>query len=276
MSRALASKIAIVTGSSSGHGRAIALAFAKAGASVVCSDLQPEARQEGYEQDLSVPTHSLIKQTGGVSIFQACDVSKPSQIKQLVDTAVKEYGRLDIMVNNAGIFTGLKTIVEETDDDFNRTMAINMGGVYYGCKYAIRQFLSQAEPSKNADGEAQDQPPIGKIVNIASMGGLIGLAKEPSYCASKGAVVNLTRQLGIDFGPKRINVNSLCPGYMATAMVRPFIEDPALNKSISDATPWPRLGTAKDVSDATLFLAGPQSDWITGTMLTVDGGCTAK
>ncbi|KAF5624651.1 alcohol dehydrogenase [Fusarium tjaetaba] len=274
--KALAGKVAIVTGASSGNGRAISLALAKAGSKVVCSDLQPEARQEGYEKDLSVPTHELIRKLGGEAIFQRCDVSNSSQIEELVSKAASTFGRLDIMVNNAGIFTGLKNILEETDDDFDRTMSINTRGTYFGCKYAIKQFLSQSEPAADTSEDAQSHPSIGKIINIASMGGLIGLAREPSYCASKGAVVNLTRQLAVDFGPSRINVNSLCPGFLATAMVRPFIEDKALNTSLHDATPWPRLGSAKDVSDAVLFLASPQSDWVTGTIMTVDGGFTSK
>nr|RBQ85579.1 hypothetical protein FVER53263_10523 [Fusarium verticillioides] len=192
-------------------------------------------------KDLAVPTHELIKNLGGESIFQRCDVSNSSQIEKLVSKAASTFGRLDIMVNTAGIFTGLKSILEETHDDFDRNMSINTRGTYFGCKYAIKQFLSQSEPAPDTSEDAQSHHSIGKIISIASMGGLIGLAQEPSYCASKGAVVNLTRQLAVDFGPSRINVNSLCPGFLATAMVRPFIEDKALNKSLHDATPWPRL-----------------------------------
>ncbi|KAG9494849.1 hypothetical protein J7337_013078 [Fusarium musae] len=192
-------------------------------------------------KDLAVPTHELIKNLGGESIFQRCDVSNSSQIEKLVSKAASKFGRLDIIVNTAGIFTGLKNILEETHDYFDRNMPINTRGTYLGCKYAIKQFLSQSEPAPDTSEDTQSHHSIGKIISIASMGGLIGLAREPSYCASKGAVVNLTRQLAVDFGPSRINVNSLCPGFLATAMVRPFIEDKALNKSLHDATPWPRL-----------------------------------
>ncbi|KAM5342002.1 hypothetical protein ACJ41O_015033 [Fusarium nematophilum] len=234
----LAGRIAVVTGASSGNGRAIVLALASTVASVVCSDIQPEGRQGGYENDLSIPTHELIASSGAESLFRRCDVSKASDIKPLVDIAVERFGRLDIMVNNAGIFTGPKTILEETEDHVDHPTAINTRGVYFGCKYAICQFLSQAE-SATTDGahsNGQTQPSIGKIINIASIGGLAGLTKEPSYCTSKGAVVNPTRQLAIDFSPRCINVSALCPGFLATAMVRPFIEDPSLNKSLHEAT----------------------------------------
>ena len=144
------------------------------------------------------------------------------------------------MVNNAGIFTGLHTIVDETEDEYDRTMAVNAKSVWLGCKFAIRQMLTQ-EP---VDGSR------GRIVNIASIGGLVGLAAEPAYCAAKGAVVNLTRQLAVDFAPERINVNAICPGFLATAMVRPFLDDPELNKVLHAKSPWPELGTAEDVGKA--------------------------
>jgi hypothetical protein len=269
LSKRLLGRTAIVTGSSSGNGRAIALALAKAGANVVCSDLNPDARPEGYEEDPQ-PTHiSIQKRYQGNSIFQKCDVQAHTQIKELVTRAAGEFGRLDIMVNNAGIFTGLKTILDSTEDEYDRTMGVNTKGTYFGCKYAIEQFLKQ--------DMLKDSPhSTGKIVNIASMGGLIGLKEEPAYCASKGAVVNLTRQLAIDFGKKGVNVNAVCPGFMATAMVRPFLDNPDLKRQLDEATPWPVLGTAEDVANATLWLASSESDFVTGSSLTIDGGFTAR
>jgi hypothetical protein len=136
-------------------------------------------------------------------------------MENLINAAVSSFGRLDVMVNNAGIFTGLHTIVDETEDEYDRTMAVNARSVWLGCKFAIRQMPTQ-EP---IDGSR------GSIVNIASIGGLVGLAAEPAACAAKGAMVNLTRQLAVDFSPERININATCPGFLATAMVRPFLED---------------------------------------------------
>ncbi|OQU98460.1 hypothetical protein CLAIMM_04246 [Cladophialophora immunda] len=273
LARNLVGRTAIVTGSSSGNGRAIAFALAKAGVNVVCSDRRAEQRPEGYEEDHQ-PTHLAIQSKyRAKSIYHQCDVQHQSQIRSLVRCAVGEFGRLDIMVNNAGIFTGLKTILDCSEEEYDATMAVNAKGTYLGCKYAIEQFLSQAPCAASAGGESHS---IGKIINIASMGGIIGLMQEPAYCASKGAVVNLTRQLAIDFGKKGVNVNAVCPGFMATAMVRPFLEDPGLKRFLDESTPWPVLGTAEDVANATIWLASPGSDFMTGSILTIDGGFTAR
>lgn len=255
-------KNAIVTGSSSGNGRAIAVALARHGANVLCSDIQREAREGGIQR----PTDEVIAELGVSAKYQECDTTSASQVEALVKAAASEFGSLDIMVNNAGVFTDLHTIVEETEEQWDFTMAVNAKGVFLGCKYALRQMLSQPD---------DDQPSRGKIINLASIGGLVGLAAEPAYCASKGAVVNLTRQIAVDYAPERINVNAICPGFLATAMVRPFLEDPELNKVLHDNSPWPNLGTAQDVADATVFLASEESRWVTGANLTVDGGYTS-
>jgi hypothetical protein len=201
MSGKLAGKVAVVTGSSSGNGRSIALALAAEGAAVVCSDLRREAREGGYESDIDQTTDDVIRLAGGRAEFVEADASRYADVENLLASAVGTFDRLDVMVNNAGIFTGLHTIVEETEDEYDRTMAVNAKGVWLGCKFAIRQMLTQ-DP---VDGSR------GRIVNIASIGGLVGLAAEPSYCAAKGAVVNLTRQLAVDFAAERINVNAVCP-----------------------------------------------------------------
>lgn len=268
MSKKLEGKVAIVTGSSSGNGRAIALAFAREGAKVVCSDLQKSARQGGYEGDIEIDTDEVIRNEGGEALFLKADVTKASDVQALVDAAVSNYGRLDIMVNNAGVFTGLADIVNESEEAFDLTMAVNTKGVWLGCKSAITQMLEQTDLAANGSR--------GKIINIASIGGLVGLAAEPAYCTSKGAVVNLTKQLALDYAPSRINVNAICPGFLETAMVRPFLEDPDLNKSLHDLSPWPTLGTAEDVAKAAVFLASEDSRWITGSSLVVDGGFTAR
>jgi NAD(P)-dependent dehydrogenase (short-subunit alcohol dehydrogenase family) len=265
MASKLQDKVAVVTGSSSGNGRAIALALAAEGAAVVCSDLRREAREGGYEGDILTPTDDVIRANGGKAEYVETDAADYAAVESLVESAVSGFGRLDVMVNNAGIFTGLHTIVDETEDEYDRTMAVNGKSVWLGCKFAIRQMLTQ-EP---VDGSR------GRIVNIASIGGLVGLAAEPAYCASKGAVVNLTRQLAVDFAPQRININAICPGFLATAMVRPFLDDPELNKVLHDGSPWPELGTAEDVGKAAVFLSTSDSRWATGSMITIDGGFTA-
>ncbi|WP_042462169.1 SDR family NAD(P)-dependent oxidoreductase [Neobacillus dielmonensis] len=268
MAKRLDGKIAIVTGSSSGNGRAIALTFAREGAKVICSDLQKSARQGGYDESIDIDTDELIRQEGGQALFLKADVTKAKDVQALVDLAVSEFGRLDIMVNNAGIFTGLNGIVEETEEAFDLTMAVNTKGVWLGCKSAITQMLEQ-----NASASSGSR---GKVINIASIGGLVGLAQEPGYCTSKGAVVNLTKQLAVDYAPERININAICPGFLETAMVRPFLEDEELNKGLHDQSPWPHLGNAQDVAYAALFLASDESRWVTGSSLVVDGGFTAR
>lgn len=265
MGNRLENKVAVVTGSSSGNGRAIAVALAAEGATVVCSDIRREPREGGYEADFNTSTDELIVANGGKSQYVEADAGSYSSMENLVNSAVRAYGRLDVMVNNAGIFTGLHTIVDETEEEYDRTMLVNSKSVWLGSKFAIRQMLTQ-EPIGGSRG---------RVVNIASIGGLVGLAQEPGYCAAKGAVVNLTRQLAVDFAPQRINVNAVCPGFLATAMVRPFLDDPELNKALHDKSPWPELGTAEDVAHATVFLASGEARWATGTLLTVDGGFTA-
>jgi NAD(P)-dependent dehydrogenase (short-subunit alcohol dehydrogenase family) len=265
MGNRLENKVAVVTGSSSGNGRAIALALAAEGAVLVCSDVRREAREGGYETDIRTPTDDVIRANGGRAEYVEADAASYSAVEALVASAVTSFGRLDVMVNNAGIFTDLHTIVDETEEEYDMTMAVNAKSVWLGCKFAIRQMLAQ-EPVGGSRG---------RIVNIASIGGLVGLAAEPAYCAAKGAVVNLTRQLAVDFAPERININAVCPGFLATAMVRPFLDDPELNMALHDKSPWPELGTAEDVAKASVFLASSDARWATGTLLTIDGGFTA-
>lgn len=263
----LEGQIAVVTGASSGNGRAIALALAAEGAAILCSDLRESALSAGYERDIDVPTHEVIRRSGGRASFKKADASRATDVQSIVAAAVSEFGRLDVMVNNAGVFTGVHTILDETEEQYDFTMAVNAKGPWLGCKYAIEQMVKQAPRSNGTRG---------RIVNIASIGGLVGLALEPAYCASKGAVVNLTRQVALDFAPQKINVNAVCPGFLATAMVRPFLEDPEAKAGLEALTPWPRVGTPEDVAKSVVFLASDDADWITGSMLTVDGAFTAR
>ena len=260
-------QIAIVTGSSSGNGRAIALKLSTAGAIVVCADRAKTARKNGYDYHPEIDTDDLIHRVGGAARFIQTDVSSAVDMERLISRTVLEFGRIDLLVNNAGVNNGLRTIVSETEEQFDHTINVNVKGVWLGCKYTITQMLNQ-EPL--ASGSR------GKIVNIASVGGLVGILAAPAYCASKGAVVNLTRQLAVDFGPYKINVNAICPGYVATAMSRDGIENEEFHQSLRSMTPWPRLGTCEDVADAVLFFLSPEANWIHGSILTVDGGMTAK
>ena len=217
----LKDRVAIVTGASSGIGRAIAVGFAREGAKVACADLRKAARSEGYEADIGKDTDEVIRAAGGEAIFVKTDVTAGQEVANLVRATVEQYGRLDLMVNNAGVFTRLSPIHETTEEEYDFTMQVNAKGVWHGCQQTIIQFLKQGSG--------------GKIINIVSIGGLVGLANEPAYCASKGAAANLTRQLAIDYGPHRINVNGICPNFLTTALCRPYYEDDPIRKLIEGA-----------------------------------------
>ena len=171
---------------------------------------------------------------------------------------METYGSLDIIVNNAGVWTGAHSIIEETEEQYDLTMRVNCKGVWLGCKFAIAQMVEQKTG--------------GRIINVASIAGLVGLEGEPAYCASKGAVVALTRQLALDFAAHRISVNAICPGFIMTALTRPTL---GVN-SEHGLTPWPGLGRPEDIARAALFLCSPEADWLTGITLAVDGGYTSR
>ncbi|HYY27870.1 MAG TPA: glucose 1-dehydrogenase [Chthoniobacterales bacterium] len=268
METQLHNQIGIVTGSSSGIGRAIALTLSAAGATVVCASTNKKARKEGYEKDLEIDTDEVIRRQGAKASYVQVDVRNATQVESLVTRTVSDYGRIDIMVNNAGVGTGLHTIVEEPEEKYDFAMAVNAKGVWLCCKYAITQMLKQ-EPLETGSR--------GKIINIASVAALIGQCTHPAYSASKAAVVNLTRQLAVMYGLQRININVVCPGLIPTAATRPTTpQTQQWHRDALQGTPWPRLGTPQDVAQCVLFLASPGAEWITGIALAVDGGVSAK
>ena len=268
MQTRLENQIAIVTGSSSGNGRAIALALSASGATVVCADLEKKARKEGYEKDLQIDTDDVICKQGAKACYVQTDVRNASQVESLVTRTASDFGRLDIIVNNAGWGTILRTIIEDPEEQYDLMMAVNTKGVWLCCKYAIAQMLKQKHIETGSRG---------KIVNIASAAALIARAGNHAYGASKAAVVHLTRQLAVTYGPQRINVNAICPGLIPTALTRPT--NPEIEQWHRDAlqdTPWPRLGTPQDVAQCVLFLVSREAEWVTGIALAVDGGASAK
>ncbi len=261
MSELLTGQTAIVTGASSGNGRAIARAFAEEGAAIICADIIKSPRKGGYEEESELPTHELIEENGGEAVFVECDVTERDPIRYAIDTALEEYGELNVMVNNAGVLPGFAPITETNQQDWTKTISVNLTGVWNGTKEAVEQFVEQGSG--------------GKIINIASVAGLVG-AEQPAYSASKGGVVNFTRAVALDCAPHEINVNAVCPGLISTAMTREYFEAPEFRERIDESTPWPRLGRPEDVADACTFLAGPRAKWITGHNLVVDGGYTAQ
>lgn len=256
--RPLEGKVAVVTGASSGIGRAVARRLAGEGAKVLVADLRPHPRDGHHEEGGHTSSMDLIRAAGGEAVFVEADVSRASDMERAASVAAEEWGGLDIMVNNAGIWHGHRAILEETEAEFDSTIAVNLKGVWLGCKVAIGHMV------RAGNG--------GSIVNIASIAGMVGLAEEPAYSASKGGVIGLTRQLAIDYAAHRIRVNAVSPGFVETSLSRAVI---GVNPE-HDLTPWPRLGTVSDVASAVSFLASDQSEWMTGAVLVVDGGYTAR
>ncbi|KAL1642639.1 hypothetical protein SLS58_005410 [Diplodia intermedia] len=267
----LLNKTAVVTGASSGLGRAIALRYAAEGAKLVCADLAPSARRSGSgagnddaDADAGGDTHELIRRRGGEAQFVEADVGEEAGMGAVVGAAVER------MVNNAGVSFEAKTpaVLHLTDDKvWDETMRVNARSVFLGCKYAIAQMLRQ-EPHESGDR--------GWIVNISSIMGLIAGPRNPSYCASKGAVSSLTRQVALDYAEHRIHCNAICPGYIQTAIFR---------ETTQNITPWDVLvkrhpfggpGHAEDVAKIAVTLASDDASWMTGTNIPVDGGFTAR
>lgn len=265
-SEQLADRVAVVTGASSGMGRAIAVLLAARGASVLCTDVSKSANRGGYDAEAEVDTDDLIVARGGRAAFAHVDVSEAESVSAGIAAAVARFGRLDIMVNNAGIFTGPADAIDQSLEHWDRTMTVNARGVFLGCKYALEQMMSQPE---------DDSRPRGRIVNVASVAASSGLHLEPAYCASKGAVLALTRQLAVDFGPRRIGVNAVMPGVIRTSMTSVLLQDDQAVASVRQSNTYPRFGEASDVAAAVAYLASDAAEYVNGVGLPIDGGFLA-
>jgi NAD(P)-dependent dehydrogenase (short-subunit alcohol dehydrogenase family) len=256
----LEGKAIVVTGGSSGLGRAMSIAFAGEGADVVVGDVRPDPREGG------APTAEVIAAEGGRGVFVTADVSRGEDVDLLVRTAVERSGgRLDVMVNNA-VLAGphSKGLLETTEQDWDAIMDVGLRGVFLCCKRAVEQMLGQ-EPVAEARG---------RIINISSQHGMVGTPGHVAYCAAKGGVVNLTRQLAVDFGPRGIMVNAIAPGKILT---RPADEpdSPEVLAYSHARTPFARLGQPEDVARAAVWMASDECSYVSGTNLLVDGGWMA-
>ncbi|RDI79423.1 hypothetical protein Vi05172_g10666 [Venturia inaequalis] len=259
MPNRLQDKIAIVTGSSSGLGRAIALLYAKEGASVLCADLRPKARMNlGNEGEVN--THDLIVAEGGKAVFVRCDVGKTEDWEEVVRN----------LVNNAGISieaTNPAPIHLTSEQTWDKTMLVNAKSVFLGCKLVITQMLAQ-DPHKSGDG--------GWIINISSIYGLVGGGDNPSYCASKGAVANLTRNIALDYSEQSIHCNAICPGHVSTAIFTETTKNMMTPSEMKNMYPFKGPGKPSDIAKMAVVLASEDATWMTGACIAVDGGYTAR
>ncbi len=253
----LKDKVAIVTGAASGIGRAIARHFAAEGAAVVLADVREDPREGGDT------TLDLIRQAGGKAEFRASDVADWEAMQALVAATVAGHGRLDVMVNNAAIFLG-QPLLETSEEEWDRVLAVNLKGVFFGCKAAVGQMLKQ-EPR----GEAR-----GRIVNVSSQHGMIAAPEDIAYGTSKAGVAYLTRQVAADYAEAGIVCNAVAPGKILTGRGGRSTESRWIDYSEA-RTPMPRLGQPDDVARAAVFLASDEATYITGVNLMVDGGWMA-
>lgn len=256
--RRLEGKVAVVTGASSGNGRAIALRFAREGAAVVCADLREDPDPGGVDEIGS--THDEIVRAGGLAQFVRCDVTDGAQVHAAVFAAASSFGRLDIAVANAGINLDTVDLVNETWEQYAQTIDVNQHGVWWTCKEASAQMIAQGGG--------------GRIIVIASIAGLVGSPTGVAYGSSKGAVIQLVRTLAPQVAPHGITVNAICPGWVRTAMTKETQTDATLLARALSAHPLGRLGVPDDVAGAAFFLASDDASWVTGIALAVDGGYT--
>jgi NAD(P)-dependent dehydrogenase (short-subunit alcohol dehydrogenase family) len=247
----LANKVALITGGGSGIGRATALLFAREGAAVMIADLNQQSGRAVVGE---------IIQAGGRAGFEPADVTRSADCYRVVERAIREFGKIDILFNNAGIIRRA-TVLELKEQDWDRVMAVNVKSIYLLSREAIPHMQKQGG---------------GSIINMASGWGLAGGAKAAVYCASKGAVVLLTKAMAVDHGPENIRVNSICPGDTDTGMLRDEARQlgEASDRVLEEAAKRPlgRVGSPEEIAQAALYLASDASSFVTGTALVVDGG----
>jgi NAD(P)-dependent dehydrogenase (short-subunit alcohol dehydrogenase family) len=246
-------KVAVITGAASGIGRASAMRFAAEGAAVVITDLNAQGGEQAVAE---------CKRAGGHAVFQRVDVTNEADIKAAVERAVSEFGKLDVIFNNAGLAGALGRIEDTTIENWDRTMAILLRAVFLGMKYAVPEM-------RKAGG--------GSIISTASIAGLRGGAGPHAYSAAKAAVINLTRSVALEVGKDRIRVNCICPGGINTPLIANNVPGgyEVADRFLKNIQPIPRAGAPEDIAAMAAFLASDDAEWITGAAMVVDGGYTA-
>jgi NAD(P)-dependent dehydrogenase (short-subunit alcohol dehydrogenase family) len=252
MNKRFTDQAVIVTGAGSGIGRATALAFAAEGAQLIVSDVNDAQAEE---------TVALARRQGTRAEFVHCDVSRAADCAALVEQALNQFGRLDVAFNNAGINLAVAPIAEVAESEWQRIVATNLTGVFLCMKYEI---------------PAMKQTGGGKIINTASVGGLIGTAGVTAYCATKHGVVGLTKSAALDHIKDGVRINAICPGGTLTPMLKEWFKHPEVERAAIAGTPLGRMADPSEIARAVLFLASEESSFMVGHALVVDGGLTAQ
>jgi NAD(P)-dependent dehydrogenase (short-subunit alcohol dehydrogenase family) len=248
----LEGKVALVTGGTSGIGRETAVLFAKAGAKVVVAGRrEPEGKE----------TVELIRAAGGDGLFLKADVSKTSEVEALIQKTVEKFGRLDAAFNNAGIEGVWVPLIKQTEEDWDRTIDVNLKGVWLCLKYEILQMLKQGGG--------------GAIVNMASIGGLVGFSGAAAYSASKHGVMGLTRAAALENARSKIRINAVCPGAVETALADRVFGAPSVHKYVVSIHPIGRFGKPAEIAEAVVWMCSDRASFMTGQSLVLDGGFLA-
>lgn len=242
----LSERVAIVTGGGRGIGRAIALKLAEVGATVVINDVGDSAPAEGVAEE--------IKKIGRESLVILADVSQSTEVTSLVDNTLAKYGKVDILINNAGI-TRDQLIMRMSDEDWDKVLGINLKGVFVCSKAVLRPMMRQR---------------WGRIISISSIVGLIGNAGQANYASAKAGIIGLTRTIAKEVASRGITANAIAPGFIDTAMTQQLPEE--RRQELMNQVPLGFLGTPRDVAEAVAFLASEEARYITGQVITVDGG----
>ena len=251
MEKIFENKVALVTGGAFGIGRATAIAYAKRGAKVVVADFL-----ENKE------TIDLISAIGGTAIFVKCDVSKEMEVKRLIEKTITAFGRLDFAYNNAGVEGDSASTVDCTEENWEKTIGVNLKGIWICMKYEIPEIIKTGK---------------GAIINCASVAGLVGFVGLPAYTASKHGVIGLTKTAALEYGKLNVRVNAVCPGVIKTPMLdRVTGKKKEVEKQYQSLEPIGRLGEPEEVAEAVIWLSSDASSFVIGQALGVDGGWTAQ